>query len=65
MGRGTRLVEDRPGPHEETGPDDPSERDHGHVPPLQALLQVGFLTSSVPLLYTSFSHASPPRALPY
>jgi hypothetical protein len=33
-GRRARLVEDRSGPHKETGPDNPAERDHGHVPPL-------------------------------
>jgi hypothetical protein len=58
-GRRTCLVEDRACPHEQPSPDDPAEADHRHVPPLQALLQVAFLTRSVPLLYTSFSHASP------
>ena len=54
-GRRTCLVEDRPGPHEQPGPDDPAEGDHGHVPPLQALLQMALLLVLLSPFHTAWA----------
>src|ERR671913_1341234 len=65
-GRWTCLVEDRARPHEQPSPDDPAQGDHGHVPPLQALLQMALLPSLLSPFHTRFGHVVSPslKSLP-